>query len=382
VHSIPASSKATQPLTQQQAQAYWTAFTDETLAQVLLAVAGVIGPAAASFLGLTTWATALQTAAANALSAANGAQTTANTANGQATTQAGWWSRLPEDLWIIFADPFHVVYQYGATTDTPTTLGTNGLRTFCAAQADIKLLLGQTSAAATTATVGADPGAAIQTNQTAIGQVGQIFDGMTVTAVNADVQMVKDYNAAMTGGGAPATVAGSQVTSVGFRKACSSPTAQSISVATNQSPPTSAMAWGYFPNGFFNVTTAMTSGIVSSTSGGHDAITINDPGQYLFQLRSQAFPISGSGVVSIYVGYLKNGTLEQLALGSSVGVNVFSTQWAPTAIGGSCPILCAAGDQIVPIVYVDATQPTSFLSGLQVFGESNNILTYWSMNKM
>jgi hypothetical protein len=169
----------------------------------------------------------------------------------------------------------------------------------------------------------------------------------------------------------------------GFRMSCSSTTSRSISVATNTSPPGGSPSWGYFPSTFFDTVDNMTPDIIQSTWSGKDAVTLGTEGWYLFELRCQQNAVSGSGVVSIYAGYLRNGTFESLANGASVAVNVFGTQWAPTAFGGNCPIYCKAGDQIVPIVYVDELPgSSSFLSALGVFGEANNRQTYWSMTRM
>ncbi|WP_292974672.1 hypothetical protein [Mycobacterium sp.] len=296
----------------------------------------------------------------------------------RADQDAAWAARKQRNDQILNDWSFY--YPFGSPTDTAATL-VGGKRTKWGAWNDNFLILGEQLGVAPPPVPLVDLGSAVSGNSSKIGQVGKIFAGEPVVANDADMQKVKDYNAAMTGGGAPGTVAGSQVRSVGFRKACSSPTARNISVATNLSPPASALAWGYFPNGFFGFTDNMTPEFVESTWNGRDAMTVVDENWYMFQLRCQQNAISGSGVVSIYTGFLQNGHLV-LANGPSVAVNVFGTQWAPTAMGGNTPVFCEAGDQIVPVVYVDATQSTSYLSGLQVFGEPSNFQTYWSMNKV
>jgi hypothetical protein len=169
----------------------------------------------------------------------------------------------------------------------------------------------------------------------------------------------------------------------GFRLSCSSTTQQAISVGTNTSPPGANPAWGYFPVGFFDTATNITADMVQSSWSGLDAITVLTEGKYLFSLRAQMMATAATGVVSIYCAYLRNGVFEQIANGPSVTVNVFSTTWAPTALGGTAPVYCKSGDQIVPIIYVD-TQPgtANALSSLKVFGEANHRLTYWSLDRM
>ena len=96
------------PFSSAQLQAFGTALVDGFLSQVLLAITGVLGPTVSAALGLTQWANELAADASNALATANGANTTATTAQNnwitflegiglsptEVSSLTSWWNGL------------------------------------------------------------------------------------------------------------------------------------------------------------------------------------------------------------------------------------------------------------------------------------------------
>jgi hypothetical protein len=144
-----------------QVQAYWTAFTDEMLAQVLLAVAGIVGPTTAAFLGLNTWAAQLQTDAQNALN-------TANSATGSAQTALNQLQQIPAQT--VVPD-----LTAGAASVSPDNAGSGGSTT--AANGTVT----NTLAAYGTQTVG--PTASIMVAAATYSLVGSAFGSSFLQAV-------------------------------------------------------------------------------------------------------------------------------------------------------------------------------------------------------
>lgn len=108
VHTDPAATTTSAfqtpaPFTAQQLEAFGVAFVDGILADVLLALTGVLGPGLSAALGLTQFAQQLQTDAANALAEAEGATTTANNANNNANTALANFTTLFTDLGVTNA---------------------------------------------------------------------------------------------------------------------------------------------------------------------------------------------------------------------------------------------------------------------------------------
>jgi hypothetical protein len=145
------------------AAANWTAF---------MASWGVGTPAdvaAATLASQAKWNAFLASIGLGSATAA-GAQLAGN--NTSITTQQAWWSRMAEDLWIIYGDGLHLYYPLGTPSDTATTTSTAygpARRTWYSAQADWKQLWNDTKGTTAPAAVSGDVGTfAIDTHTTVV----------------------------------------------------------------------------------------------------------------------------------------------------------------------------------------------------------------------
>jgi hypothetical protein len=141
----------------------------------------------------------------------------------------------------------------------------------------------------------------------------------------------------------------------------------------------------YFPGGFFDTTLRNSTDILPNTLptgvNGVVGCQVANAGRYVVTVRADIIFSASTGMVTVTPGVRRlnqAGTVLEERLGTGLGVafNIVGAQDYTSHMGGNIPMVCAAGDYLLPYYYIDGI---GTVSSLAFTGDASGAHTYWDV---